>query len=337
MFGKKKMREEIPVENNANLSLTLIPPDFYGGNDPAVYAGNAKKTGQSNSVSQSFVSSGEHWWQTRATKIILLLIISLSALGLISWYYINDAQKSALPAPVENVVANNSTPTSTVLLPTPTALPSSTIIVTPTVALLPSTPTDTIQFPSLLLPQATDLDQDGLSDTEEEIYNTDAGALDSDADGFGDGQEIEHLYNPSAATSSSLLDSGLVKEYINSTWHYRVYYPRSWEIGPVDSTADQVLFSSITGDFVEVRVIPKLATQSFPDWFASVAKGEDFARLNRLTNRFGQTIFVRRDNLVGYLPSDTSVVVLIYHAGPGNTAAFSTTIKMMMQSLRVVK
>ncbi len=76
------------------------------------------------------------------------------------------------------------------------------------VSTAPSIPT--LVQPSLP-PGGLDPDSDGLSDLEEPIYGTDLHNPDTDGDGFLDGNEVYHLYNPAAKAPVRLLDSGLVR------------------------------------------------------------------------------------------------------------------------------
>src|SRR3989339_277525 len=52
-----------------------------------------------------------------------------------------------------------------------------------------------------------DQDQDGLSDAEEMIWNTDPFNPDTDGDGFKDGEEVTSGHDPSKAGPEDLLDS----------------------------------------------------------------------------------------------------------------------------------
>jgi hypothetical protein len=67
----------------------------------------------------------------------------------------------------------------------------------------------------VLPPGGLDSDSDGLTDVEEPLYGTDVRNPDADSDGFLDGNEVFHLYNPAARSSVRLLDSGLVKLFLH--------------------------------------------------------------------------------------------------------------------------
>ena len=71
----------------------------------------------------------------------------------------------------------------------------------PTTPSEPSAPSEPSDEPSNLFPEVgvpgTDTDSDGLTDLEESlIYQTNPRLPDTDRDGFLDGNEVFHLYNP---------------------------------------------------------------------------------------------------------------------------------------------
>jgi len=89
---------------------------------------------------------------------------------------------------------------------------------------------ETDVFPVEVTP-GVDSDSDGLTDTEEKlVYGTDSRLPDTDSDGFLDGNEVFHRYNP--ASLGTLLESGVVKVITSSKSRvaYEFYYPVSWDI-----------------------------------------------------------------------------------------------------------
>jgi len=192
-----------------------------------------------------------------------------------------------------------------------------------------------LTLPRILLQDSADLDIDFLTDMEEEIFGTDSGIWDTDGDGYYDGQEVFNLYNPRGFAPVKLIDSGLVREYINPQRQYRVYYPIVWEAATVDVSGDHILFSSITGDFIEIRAAPKLAGESFPAWFARNLSGERFSDLTVINNRFKVDGYKRADDLVVYFESEAVVYMIIYQpAGTALDVPFRHIMQMIYQSFR---
>ncbi len=334
MFGKKKTHAETDASQTDN--ITVIPDIFYGGKDPAVYASAGKSRNGGPRAAGMFFS-----WK----KIFLISApIFVVAVAGMTWYYVRQARPNqnqkgdaialvvsapetqTRPAPAEEISPAD-------VLPPPTSAPTTTTV--PLIAATPSAKAEaTLSFPAIFLTDSPDADADGLTDAEEEIFGTDSGIWDTDGDGYYDGQELLNLYNPKGTSPVKLVDSGFVKEYVNPKSGYRLYYPSAWEVGAVEDDA-RVLFNSITGDFIEARVLPKVSTESFSDWFAAVAPGEQFANLIPLTNRFQTQGYKRKDDLVAYFPADASVVVIIYHpTASADAISFRHVVALMAASFR---
>lgn len=348
-FGKKKIKKPEKMLKN----IQVIPEEFYGAKDPVIHY---KETVKKHSIPQSKdglfkqnqVSKGRvgKIFKNKKFIYIAVAIFSVIALSLISWYYINKATKELNPkadlTSVENNL-NNVLPKETEIATEEkkisadeTALESNIIVIEEEV------PTTTpslqkkkiLEFPQTFLIDSPDVDNDKLTDLEEEIFDIDSGNWDTDGDGYYDGQEVVNLYNPKGIAPMKLIDAGLIQEYVNSTWQYRVYYPLKWMIGEVDSSLDQVLFSSVTGDFVEIVVLEKDKQESFENWFVKEAKDQRFGDLQKITNRFKQDGWQRKDGLVAYFVEDTRIYVMLYHPGFGDSIPFRNIMQMMLQSFR---
>lgn len=194
-----------------------------------------------------------------------------------------------------------------------------------------------IEFPSRFLADTVDLDQDGLTDLEEEVFAADPAASDTDQDHYSDSHEVYNLYNPIGKEPIKLIDSGLIKAYTNPVWRYRLYYPKDWALGEADAEFRQVLFSTFTGEHVEVRVFDKSAGDTFSDWFARLAPQENQAELVDFSSVFKESGFRRSDYLVYYFTDSNHVYGVVYRAGSGATViGFRTVIKMIARSFRMV-
>ena len=194
-----------------------------------------------------------------------------------------------------------------------------------------------VDFPPLFLTDSADLDTDSLTDMEEEIFDTDSGIWDTDGDGYYDGQEVFNLYNPKGAAPMRIIDSGLVLEYVNPIRQYRTYYPASWQVGSVDSSASHVLLSAATGDFISVSAFTKGEKETFEDWFAREAEGQQYADLKKFVNRFQEEGLKRKDDLVAYFMSGNDIYILSYHPGTSGFVPFRHLVQMLYQSFRPSK
>ncbi|MFA5813914.1 MAG: hypothetical protein WC862_05410 [Patescibacteria group bacterium] len=360
MFGKKKSDKILGksdiVDAEGEERITTIPGIFYGGADPEIYhalaadekiAGEKKKSDEKEKKGEAAAKPAGKLKQLFSNKKFLYLgggIFFLIIVGFISWYYINQAFKPRQaivgPGPAE-VAAEQPKPES---IKQPSRSISTTTPILEEVEEKDLAPTTTpaleeapLEFPRIILVDSVDLDADALTDIEEELFDTDSGEWDSDGDGYYDGQEVVNLYNPKGFAPIKLIDSGLIREYVNPTWQYRLYYPLGWEAAPVDPDAKQVLFSAITGDYVEVVASKIDAGKSFPDWFAEHAAGQRFEDLVNFSNRFQVSGLKRQDNLTAYFIKEDSVYTMIYHPGAAGFIPFRQVAIMMMQSFRTAK
>lgn len=349
MFGRKKKPTMQPSVSTARIET--IPDVFYGGNDPEIYhhaatgpaapAAPQKNATPPNSAAavpggtSALLSSKTLWWGGGALGFLLVV-------GGISWFYLKDyapgTPTPTAPTAVPPIVPTT-TPAAEPAPPPPTSTPVEAPIGTPTTS-PESVPTPVslgpaaLDLPPLIFGSGTDLDEDELTDLEEEIFSTDSGTWDTDGDGYYDGQEVVNLYNPRGSAPIRLIDSGRVGEYINPRIRYRVYYPRVWEAGSVDQKGEHVLFSASNGEYVSIRVFAREPGQSFTDWFAERADNQRITDVLRFANRFELDGYRRRDGLVAYFTDDSWVYVLSYHPRSVGVVEYPHVMQMMIMSFR---
>ncbi|MEK7623427.1 MAG: hypothetical protein AAB408_02030 [Patescibacteria group bacterium] len=337
MFGfgkKKKSKENTGSTLPANATFTVIPEVFYGGADPVIHY--ASVSPQRTTHRSRFTDPKFFLAAGGALFIILLLAAAV--------WYLAPARfgftDTATPPPVS---APPSRPPSVSEPKTPVSIPLDITTTTKQ----PETPDDPPaastgvqperlgEWPRLNLLDSSDIDEDELTDKEEEIFATDSGSSDTDLDGYYDGLEVINLYNPKGSTPVKIIDSGTVREYVNARWQYRIYYPSAWQSAMVDANEDQVIFSAPGGDFVEVRALPKPSGQPFDSWFAETINGQRFGDLAKHANRFEVQGFERKDHLVAYYPADIVVFAVLYHPQSPGPVDFRRVMIMMTNSFRL--
>lgn len=339
MFGKKKPQ----IKTNVSADFNIIPAEFYGTHDPVVhYNGSSKK------VERSRLTNGKvsllEILKNKKVLIIIGGVVLLIAIGGIIWYYLVDAgiisKKEEIIVPkVEEKIVEESPIVEVPPVVTEIVSTTEEVVVTTTeeVPQLSNQEME-IDFPRIILTNSVDLDNDGLTDLEEEIFDTDSGTSDTDRDGYYDGQEVNNLYNPKGVAPVRLIDSGLITEYTNPIWQYRIYYPATWQIGEVDKEYNQVIFSAVTGDYIEVLVFQKNDGEKFVDWFARKGINQKITDLQNFQNRFQENGQRRQDNLVNYFERDNNVYVIIYHpASENGFVSFRHVVQMSVQSFRPKK
>lgn len=328
------------VQASPELEISTIPSEFYGGANPAI---KFRETGKNlveppkhevdaPVVKNTRVSTGFFASQTfLMIGAAVLFLVFAGGAGLYYWMIGKQAQKPVVPAPQPPVVITttstedySTTTTSDVTSTIPVINPSSTALAG-----------GIIEFPSTLLGNTNDLDHDGLTDAEEEVFHTDPAVPDSDSDGYDDGTEIYNIYSPTDYAPTRLITTANVKDYTNPAFNYRLYYPADWAVANVDQGYKDVLFSTITGENIEVRVFDRDPGQSFEDWFGTWAPGQSLGALSNFSTVFKETGIARNDNLVFYFTDEAHVYVIAYHVtGSDNKINYRAIIAMMARSFR---
>ncbi len=360
MFGKKEVKtEEVPLPSTTRIDT--IPTAFYGGVDPLVY--HLKETSSPAPVlvpkpvipvapppaskphplpvSRPVVHPNKATLlqppSLQKKKPILSWIIAgtfvvsiVTAGGYYFFFSKNPGEKTipvvVIPAPIPSLPP----------IVVPTVIPSSTPALVTSTPVVESSPRGggSLVLPKVMFFRSPDNDSDTLTNAEEEVFMTDPELGDTDKDGYNDALEVQNLYNPKGIAPQKIIDSGIAKEYINPLWQYRMYYPSTWRVDPVNMKYDDVLLSGISGDYIEIRAFKKDAGQSFQDWFAQNLKGEMYTGFASLTNRFKVEGFKRTDMQVGFFVADTAVYSVVYFYGEEGKNLFPHVMEMVLQSFR---
>lgn len=369
MFFRRKEAPPAPTGISTKpLKMTTIPGAFYGGADPVIFANQpvqkttesqlmpvipdvtpppsppnprppmsrpatVAKTATAPAAIQMPVSQRSFF----QNKIFVggLAGLFLAGIGGITWYYLRPTPELPIETPIETPVVV--VPTVPPIVPPPEEPIVVPPVETPTTTAPVATPPSGLQFPTILLSDQVDTDNDSLTDAEEEVFGTDSGIWDTDQDGYYDGQEVFNLYNPKGFAPVRLIDSGLIREYVHANFQYRVYYPVLWKADAVDVSGRQILFSAITGDYIEIQAVDREDGQTFEAWFATHAAHELYSDLKPFTNRFKESVFRRRDDLVAYIVQERLVFVIIYHPGVTDSIYYRHVMQMMLQSFRPEK
>ena len=169
-----------------------------------------------------------------------------------------------------------------------------------------------------------DSDSDGLTDVEEQIlYATDPFLPDTDTDGFLDGNEVFHGYNPKGTAPSTLETAGLVKPYNASVAMgedappYAILYPAAWEVG---GDTVNVGFISTTGERITLAVTPKEPAPERTGFRQSMTKN-------------GLPLFQSEDQLIAYVEGEKWIVKFTYDRGVKGSVDYLQTFQMMLNSL----
>jgi len=206
---------------------------------------------------------------------------------------------------------------------------------------LPATVEETIppvipEEPEVVLTGGVDADSDGLTDVEERLYSTDPQKPDTDSDGYLDGNEVYHLYNPGGTAPVTLLESELVTLYSNPDYGYSIYYPASWRLDLSKGTL-LVMFSAATGEFVQVLTEDNPQDMSLVEWYLAQAPGADEEDLKLFANKAGIEGLQSPDRLTAYFKKDSRIYVVSLNIGGKTTIEYRRTYEMMLNSFNFIE
>lgn len=181
---------------------------------------------------------------------------------------------------------------------------------------------------------AADIDGDGLTDVEEKVYGSDTTNPDTDKDGFLDGHEVFHLYNPVGLSPVRLLDTSAVKEYTNQELQYQIYFPAPWSVKVLSGTA---VFNSNTGEFIEVLIEKNENNLPIISWYLSQAPGVRVGDLATFVTKSNLDGIKSPDRLTAYFTKNGLVYIISYNIGTKKDINYNRTFEMMLNSLKILK
>ena len=200
-----------------------------------------------------------------------------------------------------------------------------------TVNVPPVAPAPVVQS---LPPGGLDSDSDGLSDAEELLFGTDARVPDSDKDGFLDGNEVFHLYNPAATAPVRLVDSGLVNQ-LTSPSGWSIYIPKSFtsSIDAVDNS--RAIIRSGQGETYRIEIVDNPQKLPILDWYLATNPGTASTGPRLITTKGGLEGLLGADRLDAFFAWDGKIFKIVYDNGTKAFINFRTTFEMMLNSLEL--
>lgn len=335
MFGKKQDKTE-PLPD---IQVTTIPADFYAGVNPTVKFKEVEKTielkpAEKKEFEKKAAAGGEvlahpaNFLTSKKFFIIAgisLFVLFAAGAGAYYWYQGKKTQAQVVPPQAIKPIVTATvpeTPATTTEQAAPTSTPEE----------IPQVKETAIEMPSKLLGESVDFDADRVSDVAEEIFGTDPSNPDTDEDKYPDGHELYYLYNPNGFEPKKIIDSGFVQEYTNNPFGYSLYYPKNWTFGSVDAESRDVLFSVITGENIEVKVLDLTPGQTFADWLTQNAPDELVSDYSDMTSRFGSAGKMRNDGLAYFFLSGEKLVALVYHTTDSNIVNYKIVLEVMARS-----
>lgn len=185
-----------------------------------------------------------------------------------------------------------------------------------------------------LPPGGLDSDSDGLSDVEEVGFGTDARVPDSDRDGFLDGNEVFHLYNPAAKAPVRLLDSGLVTAFVSPAG-WSLFIPKDWTATLDAADGSRATIRTGQGETFRISIEDNPNSATLSDWYVARHAGASASLLREFQTKGGLTGLLGPERTDAQFAWDGKVFILQYDLGTKTFINFRTTYEMMLNSLRL--
>jgi hypothetical protein len=195
-------------------------------------------------------------------------------------------------------------------------------------ATTPDVPPPAPEAPKLP-PAGLDSDSDGITDLEESLYGADVRNPDTDGDGFLDGNEVFHLYNPSGKAPAKLLELALIKT-IESPIGWVMGVPSGWK---VSQTGSRATIDSGHGETFSVTVEENAAKKPVLDWYLETHPGVTAAQVLQYRSKGGYVGIIGVDQLSTYIPWGDRVFTFTYNLNGQPFINYRTTYSMMLNSL----
>lgn len=245
--------------------------------------------------------------------LILSGVLVLVALGIAGYLLLRSAQPKPQPTPTQPE------PVVPVVQPT---VPEPVVEPEPVVPALPEV------FPG------KDSDSDGLTDLEENLlYKTNPNLPDTDVDGFLDGNEVFHRYNPSGTAPGTLLDAGAVRLFERNG--IRLAFPVPWQTSSASETSD--VFESTTGEFMTLTVTNSTDTQtsqaSVSAWITQQGGQEQTVKT---VSKGGYELYVTQDKRHALMVVNGKILEFVYDLGTKTTVDYLQTFQMMLNSIELM-
>ena len=184
-----------------------------------------------------------------------------------------------------------------------------------------------------LPPAGLDTDSDGLTDLEEALFTTNARSPDTDADGFLDGNEVFHLYNPGGRAPGKLLDAKLVKQ-VSGSVGWSMLIPIAWNVTQNDDGTIATVASAQKETFkLTIEENPKQL--AIVDWYMATHPDVQKSQILEYRSKTGYQGIIGVDLLTTYIPWGDRVFVFAYLLNDQPFINFRTTYSMMLNSLQL--
>jgi hypothetical protein len=202
---------------------------------------------------------------------------------------------------------------------------------TSTDAIVPTTTPSSSVVPVEPAAAIIDSDGDGLSDSEEALFGTNANLTDSDGDGFSDSAELENLYNP--AGEGRLAVNLNIMQYKDDQKGYSVFRPAAWR---VQNVGDSVIFSAPDNSFVQIVYEANSEKKGILLWY-NEQFSDASASLSDVIIKNGWEGLYHRDNRIVYLAdlAKNAILTISYVPSQEGDMTYYNVFRTMVSSFAI--
>ena len=346
--GNKANKDKVKVKEKADIHT--MPMEYYLGDKTVASTNAGKPIAKGKPVPPGLVAKPPKPSKPKAPgsrknlNLIIILVIIVVVLGsafLLYKSYDQTGSESVTPvAPAPKVQPMPEQPVVPVEEPEPIDEPANE----PEAPVVEEdeakfNPDDINQY-SLGLLAGPDKDKDKLTDAEEVVFGTSESLNDTDGDVYKDQEEIMNFYSPVDETSVRLWEKDFVDYYTNNMYGYKILYPTTWLIQPLDQDdPSDLMISSNQNEFVNILVYEKKPAQSVDNWYLSIASSVKISQLKHYKTYNELNVVESPDGFTVYVENSAKdkVFAVNYNIGLKEKANFPNIFAMIVNSFEFVE
>lgn len=178
-----------------------------------------------------------------------------------------------------------------------------------------------------------DSDQDGLTDSEEQLLGSSPALRDSDSDGYSDAAELMNLYNP--AGEGALASNPNIKKYYNALYGYNLLYPYNWAQSAITGD-DSIIFKAQNDQFIQVIVQPNSEKEEIAAWHQKHFSDSD-VNMPKIISGGGWQGVKNENGMIVYLTDNdlNNIYIITYNSGLGKTLDYINIFNLAIKSFTV--
>jgi hypothetical protein len=181
-----------------------------------------------------------------------------------------------------------------------------------------------------------DSDSDGLTASEEVLFQTSPVNPDSDSDGYRDNIEIMNFYSPTDSTGIKLDQAGLVKLSTNQAQNFNFYYPTSWVVSVPDADGKETLITTGTGENFSISVKDNPDSKTSWEWYTQNISHDYNPSSVTIVNIAGHEAIKTLDGLQAYVAAGTKIYVLKYTLNTETVIRYPSVFTFILNYFKIL-